>query len=147
MQTLTAAAELCTATCCSFSFKSAKLKQQSISYSRRGKYFEIIAETKKVLNFWVKFGYNQPMNSAKKRSKMISNFHQWWILVVSYHIKRGNNRYLKNNVSKSVVHGIKHVNFQLYNALSDGIYLQKLTTEDKYMDNRVWLFPHRIMCF
>ena len=39
---------------------------------------------------------------------------------------------LKNGVSKSIVHVIKHVNFHLYRAHPDGVIWKKPTIDDKY---------------
>ena len=39
-------------------------------------------------------------------------------IIYSYNIK---GRYLKNGVSKSIVHIIKHAKFQLYRVHSDGV--------------------------
>ena len=43
-------------------------------------------------------------------------------------------RYLKNGVSKSIVHVIKHVSFQLYMAHPYEVIWKKLKTEEKYIN-------------
>ena len=53
--------------------------------------------------------------------------------------------YLKNSFSKSIVHVIKHVKFQLYRTHPDGITRKKLTTDDKYIYRPVWLFIYQTM--
>ena len=51
----------------------------------------------------------------------------------------------KNGVSKSIVHVIKHVNFQLYRTHPDEIIWNKLTIDDKYINKRVWFIIHQAM--
>ena len=48
----------------------------------------------------------------------------------------------KKGVSKSIVHVIKHANFQLYRVQS---YLESLRIGDKFINKRVWLFIHQTM--
>ena len=52
--------------------------------------------------------------------------------------------YLKNGASKSIVHVIKHVNFQLHRAYFDGGIWKKQTIGNKYI-NKYWLFIHQTM--
>ena len=46
-------------------------------------------------------------------------------------------RYLKNGIPKSIVHVMKHVNFQVYRAHPDKFIWKKLTIYDKYINKRV----------
>ena len=48
----------------------------------------------------------------------------------------------KKSVSKSIVHVIKHANFQLCRVQS---YLESLRIGDKFINKRVWLFIHQTM--
>ena len=49
----------------------------------------------------------------------------------------GDSRYrVKNGIPKSIVHVMKHVNFQLYSAHPDVIW-KKLTIGDKYINKRI----------
>ena len=54
-------------------------------------------------------------------------------------------RYLKSGVWKSIVLVIQHVNFQLSRAHPDRVIWIKLTTDDKYINKKVWLFIHQKM--
>ena len=54
-------------------------------------------------------------------------------------------RYLKSGVWKSIVLVIQHVNFQLSRAHPDRVIWNKLTTDDKYINKKVWLFIHQKM--
>ena len=51
-------------------------------------------------------------------------------------------RYLKNSLSKSIAHVIKHANFQLYRAYNAGV-IWKSTIDDKYIYKRVRLHTHQ----
>ena len=44
---------------------------------------------------------------------------------------------LKKGVSKSIVHVIKHVNFQLYKARHDGVIWKKCTIHNKYINKKL----------
>ena len=46
--------------------------------------------------------------------------------------KESKDIYLRNGVSKSIVHVIKHANFQLYRAHPDGVIWKKPTIDGKY---------------
>ena len=48
-------------------------------------------------------------------------------------------------ISKSIVHVIKHGNFQLYRAHPEGVIWKKLTIDDKYINKRVLIFMHQTM--
>ena len=51
-------------------------------------------------------------------------------------------RYLKNSVSKSISHVIKHNNFQLYRVYPDGV-LEDLEIDDNFVNKRVRLYIHQ----
>ena len=62
---------------------------------------------------------------------------------------KAQDRYLKNDVSESIVHVIKHANFQHYRKLfrkPSRSYLENLTIDDKVINKRVRLFIHHTMC-
>ena len=46
-------------------------------------------------------------------------------------------RYLKSGVSKTIVHVIKHVNFQLYSGHTDRVIWKKVTIDDKYINKQI----------
>ena len=65
-----------------------------------------------------------------------------------YHFKNSSrhiNRYLKNGVSNSIVHEIKHVDFQLYRAHPERVIWNKLTADDEHINKGIRTFIHQTM--
>ena len=65
-----------------------------------------------------------------------------------YHFKNSSrhiNRYLKNGVSSSIVHEIKHVDFQLYRAHPERVIWNKLTADDEHINKGIRTFIHQTM--
>ena len=55
-------------------------------------------------------------------------------------------RYLKNNFPESIVHMIKHSNFQLYRAYPEEVIWKKLAIDSKDISKRVQPLIHRTVC-
>ena len=54
-------------------------------------------------------------------TKQFVLFYIFYFLIIAVYCLRHIDRYLKNDVSKIIVHVINHVNFQLYRAHPDGV--------------------------
>ena len=96
-----------------------------------------------ILCQWTKFQYHTFFASEDIKQNVLLSFYlgSSWRHKLQRHI----GRYIKNGISKNIVHVMKHVNFQLYRAHPDGVIWKKMTIDDKYINKRVWIFTHQTM--
>ena len=62
-----------------------------------------------------------------------------------FRLKAYIDRCLKNGVLKSIVHVIKDANFQLYRLHPDGVVIENLIIDDKFINKRLRLSIHQTM--